>query len=238
MNAPSQPLDSSIETQLSRDAVTVWKKTGRNMRRRLLSGLLVLVPLGITIFTIRFLIQFFAIFIIPMEQILPRETPEWQRNLFALLLFGLVVYFIGFVTQHVFGRRLIAWFESLLLQIPGIKLIYSASKQIVESIASDRQTAFEKVVVFECFYPGYKALGFQTGTSQDSTGRTFCHIFLPTSPNPTSGYLLLVPAENVQVAQMSVEEAFKLIVSAGMLPPPSAFLPPPISSSRMGSPVP
>jgi len=196
------------------------------MRSRLLSGLLVLIPIGVTLFTIRFLVQFFAIFIIPMERILPAQTPEWQRNIFAFLLFGLVVYFIGFVTQHVFGRKLIAWIESLVMRIPGIKLIYSASKQIVESITSDRQTAFEKVVVFECFYPGYKAVGFQTGTSQDETGRIFCHIFLPTSPNPTSGYLLLVPADKVQVAQMSVEEAFKLIVSAGMLPPTAPFLPP------------
>jgi len=197
------------------------------MRSRLLSGLLVLIPLGVTLFTLRFLIQFFALFILPLERILPPSTPEWQRNLFAFLLFALVVYVIGVVTQNVLGRKLLNWVESQLTRIPGISLIYSATKQIVESVASDQKTPFERVVVIDCFFPGYKAIGFLTGTSRDSDGRSYCHIFLPTSPNPTSGYLLLVPETAVQSTSLSVEEAFKIIVSAGMLPPAGSFLPPP-----------
>ncbi len=147
----------------------------------------------------------------------------WYWSVVAL---GLAVFLVGVVglgARHYFGRRLIEWTESLLLRVPLLNKIYSAIKQVNDAFSSSKKTSFRTVVVVEFPRKGLYSVGFitneQHGELQARTGKKVVCIFVPTTPNPTSGFLVLAPEEEVVKLNMSVPEGIKYIISLGSIVP-------------------
>ncbi|MCH8025132.1 MAG: DUF502 domain-containing protein, partial [Candidatus Marinimicrobia bacterium] len=120
---------------------------------------------------------------------------------------------------NLLGRRLYAYFENLLLKVPVVSTIYNTSKQIVQTFSPDNRKAFQKVVWLEYPRRGIWSLGFVTGDSQSGDGEAYYNIFVATTPNPTSGFVIFVPQVDTLDSNMTIEEGFKLLISAGMISP-------------------
>lgn len=194
-------------------------RIGKHLRNRLMSGLLVLIPLAITLFILNLLFSTLTAFARPVLRPWTGELPEYILTLIALLVTAVLIYLVGGITTHIIGRRLIHWGEAALLKLPIVKSIYASSKQVVETFSSSTTAAFQAVVLVEFPRRDALALGFVTGTILNPQGRTLYRIFVATTPNPTSGFLILLPHEAVQFTDISVEDGIKMIVSGGMLAP-------------------
>lgn len=192
---------------------------GKHLRARLVSGLLVLVPLAITLFILNFILSFLTSFVRPLLRPWVGELPEYVLTLVALLATVTIIYLFGLITNHILGRRAIHWGERLLLRLPIVKSIYSASKQVVDTFSSSTKEAFQAVVLVEFPRRGSLAVGFITGSLLDPQGKTLYRVFIATTPNPTSGFLIIFPEDDVTFTDISVEEGIKMVVSGGMLSP-------------------
>ena len=185
-----------------------------------LTGALVAAPIGATIYLTIFIVEFIA-GLLPSQfnpnQFLPYEIP-------GLELVIAIIFFIilGLVTSTLFGRTIVSYFDTLIKRVPLAGNIYTAIKQITETF-SKTDSSSQKVVMFEYPRKGIQAIGFMTshakGEIRDKAGIEMVNVFVPTTPNPTSGFLLFVPKEDVVILDMKYEDAIKLIVSAGMVIP-------------------
>jgi uncharacterized membrane protein len=194
-------------------------KTGGHLKARMISGLLVLGPLVITLFILKFIFAALTAFVLPVLRPWLAELPESAMVVIATAASLLLIYLVGMFTTHFLGRRLILLGESLMMKLPIVKSVYSASKQVMDTFSNSTKAAFTATVLVSFPHPGARALGFVTGTILDHTGRTLYRIFVATTPNPTSGFLLLLPEEEVTFTDISVEDGIKMIVSGGMLAP-------------------
>ncbi len=196
-----------------------------HFRRYLIAGLLVWVPLGITWFVIKFMIDL-------MDQTLLLLPPDFRpENLLGFRVPGLgvvltivILLVTGIVVANLVGRTLVRMGERLLARIPLVRSIYSGVKQVMETMFSDSGKSFRSVVLIEYPRKGIWTLAFLTGEhgtreSEDKIGRRVSHIFVPTTPNPTSGFFLMVPTDDVLILEMSVDEGLKMIISAGVVLP-------------------
>lgn len=194
---------------------SILSRIGRNIRTRILTGILVVVPLGITIWILWFFVNLGDRILQPvLEEVIGYRIPG-----LGLIVTVILLYWIGLFASLVFGRRMIHWGESILKRIPLVKNIYTAAKQVVEVISQPKSQAFKRVVLTEFPRSGMWVVAFVTGELYNSDGRKSIKLFIPTTPNPTSGYLVLVPEDQVREANMSVEEGIKMIVSGGILSP-------------------
>lgn len=203
---------------------------GRLLRHKLknyfLTGLLVVVPIALTFLVVRWIVTFMDHY---LTGVLP---PDWQPDkLFGVWVPGLgllatllLILLVGVLTANIFGRKLVHFYERLLDKIPFVKGIYSLFKQVADTVISRDRGAFRKVVLIEYPRRDIWAVAFVTGISegevQDVTSKRLVNIFVPTTPNPTSGFYILVPEDDMIELSMTVEEAFKLIISGGMVTPP------------------
>jgi len=191
----------------------------RYLRNQLISGLFVLVPLWVTYLVVVAVFNAMASVLQPIVSRLPMEVPHWVELVISILAFVLLVLLVGIVAGRVVGQRFLNWGESFILRIPIIKIIYSAAKQVVDAISVPNRKTFKSVVVIEYPRPGIKVIGFLSGVTKDETGASWCRIFIPMSPLPTSGFLHLVQAVEVRITDLSVEEAFKMLISGGVIAP-------------------
>jgi uncharacterized membrane protein len=191
----------------------------RYLRNRLISGLFILVPFWGTYVVVMAVFNLMASLLQPLVAILPWELPYWVQVVVSILAFILLVLVVGIVASRVVGRRLLHFGESLILRIPLIKTIYLAAKQVVEAVSLPNQKTFKSVVVIEYPRPGIQTIGFLTGITADAEGRKWGRIFIPMSPLPTSGFLHLVPVGEIKVTDITVEEAFKMLISGGFIAP-------------------
>jgi uncharacterized membrane protein len=189
------------------------------MRTYLLSGLLVLVPLWVTYLVVVAVFNAMASVLRPLVARLPWNLPPWGEFALSVAAFVALVLLVGFVTSRVVGRRLLALGDALIMRVPLIKTLYSSVKQIVDAIAVPSKNAFKSVVLIEYPRAGMKSIAFATGVSRGADGGRWCRVFVPTTPNPTSGFLEFVPVEEVLEVEMTIEAAFKMIVSGGVLAP-------------------
>lgn len=209
-----------------------WKRLKNNMRNHFLAGVLILMPFGITFLVMQWLFTWMAGFLKPILLKIAAEfanNPELQTSppayvsvaasVLSILALLILVYLAGIVAQRVLGKKLIALGEWLLLKIPVLSTIYGATKQVMGAMSLPGKEAFMSVVLVEFPRPGMKAIGFLTGYIEDSNGKRYCKVFIPTTPNPTTGFFEIVPVEDVVQAAFSVEEAFKMIMSGGILSP-------------------
>jgi uncharacterized membrane protein len=205
-----------MSTDTEKNADSAFSK---HLRTRLVSGVLVLIPLAITLFILNVFLSSLTSFVRPLLRSWLGELPEYVLTLIALSVTVLLIYFVGLITTHIIGRRMIHLGEMLLMKLPIVKSVYSASKQVVETFSSSTKAAFKAVVLIEFPHKNSYAVGFITGTIESPEGKTLYRVFVATTPNPTTGFLILVPEEDVRFTDISVEEGIKMIVSAGMLSP-------------------
>jgi uncharacterized membrane protein len=209
-----------------------WVRFRKNVSRRMASGMLVLVPVGVTLLVMRWLFAWGTALLRPVVKYaearlqglhwiesLPDAFVNFYVYLLTILLLLLLLYLIGVLGQYLVGRRLIGAWEGLWLRIPLARTIYGATKQVVEALSMPQGAAFKSVVVVDFPYPGLKAIGFLTGYVADGAGRRFAKVLIPTTPNPTTGFLELVPVEAVFITDLAIEEGFKMIISGGIVSP-------------------
>ena len=211
---------------------SAWAKLKNNVRRRLLSGILLLMPFGVTLLVMRWLFQWLAGFLrpiithipsklsnVPLIEAIPDIYISISVSVCSIMILFLLLYLVGAVGQFVVGKRLIKAGETLLMRIPLVRIIYTATKQVAQAVSLPDRAALKSVVLVEFPRPGFKAVGFLTGYIEDSSGKKFCKVLIPTTPNPTTGFFELVPAEEVIETTMTIEEAFKMIISGGIVAP-------------------
>lgn len=197
-------------------------KAGAHIRNRLLSGVLVLVPLAITIFILWVCFDFITGFGRPLVRPwfgVKGDVPEYAVTFASAILMLLLIYVAGVATTHILGRRMIRLGQSLLLKLPVVKSIYSATRQVVDTFSTSSLGAAKCVVFVEFPRPGVLAPGFVTGNTEDPDGRTLYRVFVPAAVNPTSGFLLFLPKEQIQFTDISIEEGVKMLVSGGTIAP-------------------
>lgn len=139
----------------------------------------------------------------------------------GLIVLVILITLTGIFAKNYLGKKLIAVGERILGKIPIFKSVYNTSKQITDSFSNKEKSVFQKVVLIEYPRPGIYSPGFLTGDAPveiaDRTGKRLLNVFVPTAPNPATGYLVFVPAEEVIMLDMSVEDGFKLVISAGII---------------------
>lgn len=194
------------------------------MKRYLIAGLLVWVPLGVTFMVIKLLagIMDRTLVLLP-EAYRPDQLLGIHIPGLGVVLVTIVVLITGMVVANLFGRKLVSLWESLLAQIPLVRSIYTGVKQILETVFSSNDQSFRKVLLVEYPRAGLWTLAFQSSTTvgeaQVKTGHDVVNVFIPTTPNPTSGFFIMVPREDVIELEMSVDDGLKMIISAGVVVP-------------------
>ncbi|MCB9963398.1 MAG: DUF502 domain-containing protein [Rhodospirillales bacterium] len=196
------------------------------LRNYLLAGILVSAPLGITIY----LVWMFLLFMDgTVAELIPQKYNPNHYLPFSVPGFGLLIallFFIcvGWLARNFLGRMIIGIYEYFMNRMPVVRHIYGAIKQIAETIMASQSQAFREVVMLEYPRKGVWSIGFVTNRSEGEIQRVtkeeMINVFVPTTPNPTSGYLLFVPKKELHYLHMSVEEGVKLVVSAGIIVPP------------------
>ncbi|MDT8404248.1 DUF502 domain-containing protein [Sulfuriflexus sp.] len=197
-------------------------------RRYLIAGLLVWLPLGVTLLVFTLLVGLVEKLLDLMpaayrpEALLGLEIP-FLDVLLALVVMLTIVVLTGLLVANLFGRKLVTVWESLLGRIPLVRSIYQSVKQVAETVFSSTGKSFRKVLLIEYPRKGLYTLALQTGNSggeiQARTGEEVTTVFVPTTPNPTSGFIILVPTKDVVELEMSVDEALKMVISLGLVEP-------------------
>lgn len=191
-----------------------------HLEHKLAAGLLVVVPLGITLFILRFLFRLADGLLAPY--IARAGSFLGQRSYLPGLgiIAGVVlIYFAGLLATNVLGHRFIGRWDRLLSRIPLVKSIYTAAKQLVEVFARKNGAGFRQAAYVEFPLDGVFALAFISNESVSATGKRYYSCFVPTAPNPTSGFVLILEENQVYPAGISIEEAMKIIVSGGFVAP-------------------
>ncbi len=201
----------------------------KSMRKNFLAGIVVIIPALVTYWLIVFVLTpFDALFI---KRVMVRLEPYYtgivspylvKAGLYVAVI-GIIV-FIGFGTRVLVLKKLFSYFEKKFFQVPMLGKVYSATKEISQAFLGQSKGIFTRVVLVEFPHKKTYALGFVTsegrGEVQDKTVERVINVFVPTTPNPTSGFLLLVPENEMINLDMSIEEGLKLVISGGIVPLP------------------
>lgn len=196
----------------------------KTLRRHLVAGLILWIPLLITFLIVRFLIRF-------VDRTLLLLPPSWRPE--ALLGFNIpglgvilavgILLLTGLVAANFAGRRLVEFGDRFMARIPLVRGIYSGAKQVAETLFADSSTAFTRVLLVEYPRKGLWSMCFQTsdavGEIQSRTAEDVVCVFMPTTPNPTSGFLLFVPRHDLVPLEMKVDEGLRMIISLGVAVP-------------------
>ena len=198
------------------------------IRRVFLAGLFVCLPLVVTIAVFRFAFKTLDSFLGPAvtEALIQVGAPiphDFQIPGLGVITTVIIVFMIGLATTNYLGKKLWQVGEGIVTRIPVIRSVYTGAKQVIDTFATNADKAFTKVVMLEYPRHGIYCLAFITGgtkgEAQDITGEDLINIFLPTTPNPTSGFFLMVPKEDLTEMDMSVEDGIKMVISGGVVTP-------------------
>jgi len=200
------------------------------MKKYFITGLLVLVPFFITMWVISSLIGLMdqSLLLLPLNW-----RPKAQLGLevpgVGALLTLFIVFFTGIIATNFFGRQLILLWEALLAKVPVVKSIYASVKQVSDTLFSDSGNAFRQAVLVQFPHQGSWTIAFVTGKPGGDVANhlqgDYLSVFVPTTPNPTGGYFLMMPRAEVIVLDMSVDEALKYIISMGVVAPTEKIVP-------------
>ncbi|MFQ6616094.1 MAG: DUF502 domain-containing protein [Fidelibacterota bacterium] len=185
----------------------------RRIRGKIVAGLVTIIPIAATVYIIRFLFNLFDNFPF-LDKILPVRIPG-----LGVIVSLVVLFLLGVLVTNFLGRKLIQWGEWILRKIPVASTVYETTKQITQAMGGSTTRAFQKGVWIEYPRRGVWTLAFVTGESTGVGGGEYYHLFVPTTPNPTSGFMLVIPKTDTIDSKMSVEGALKAIISGGMLAP-------------------
>lgn len=189
----------------------------RKIWRRFLTGLILVVPIGVVIFVLVWLFTGIDGLLQPgIEAIFGNEIPG-----LGFVITIILVYLAGLFTSNVVGHRLIHFGESLLARIPLLKQLYNGTKQVIASLSGTglNKAAFREVVLVEFPREGMKTVAFVTNETKDEAGRKLLMIYIPTAPIPTSGYFEIVTEDKVTRSNITVDEAMQMVISSGMVVP-------------------
>jgi len=202
----------------------------RKFRNAFLTGLLIFLPLGTTIFVLNFLLGLFQepVTLLAYELGLEEESfffgLETLLAILGLLIGILSLTLLGFLSNYFLGRFFINLTEKILDKVPFLSTVYRSAKQIVETFGKENRAVFKEVVLIEYPRTGCYVLGFVTTEAsiqtEQSTGKKLTNVFVPTTPNPTSGFLLLLPEIDIYPLDMTVGEGMKMLISGGAVSPP------------------
>ena len=233
----SDPADSPIIPPPKPVRIGLWPR----LRGYFFAGMLVTAPIAITVYVALLLISLVD------ERVFALIPPEYNPETYlpfsvpgiGVVLMIVILTLIGAIAAGYLGKMLLRLSDRLLNRMPVIRSIYGVAKQIVETVVSNKSVAFREVVLIEYPRKGIWTIGFLTGRSIDQIGDTLAqpdlvNVFVPTTPNPTSGFLLFVPQGDVQRLPMSVEDGIKLVISAGIVVPPGVRRPAPIQIATTG----
>ena len=198
----------------------------RNLKSIFLTGLAVVMPVGLTVYIFFFLIEI-------MDSLLLIVPDRYQPDVFlpfhvpglGAIVTVVLILFCGLVAKSYFGNKLVGLGEGLLDKIPFIRSIYQAMKRIADTMFADRSANFKKVVLFRFPSKTIYSIGFVTGalggelSTKIGQNNHYVSVFMPTAPNPTTGLYMIMPEDELIYLDMSVEEAFTLIISAGIVTP-------------------
>lgn len=206
----------------------MFKNFKRRIRNIFITGLLITLPIALTWFILQFLFKNLDALSPVFTDILIQfgaPFPEGYRIPFlGVVMTLLIVLLVGWLTTSFFGKKIFELGETLVEKIPFVRRVYKGSKQVVVSIAQADTSAFRKVVLLEFPRRGLLAIGFVTGETrgevQKLTQGNMLNVFVPTMPNPTSGFLVFSPLDELTEVSMSIEEGIKYVVSGGIVTPP------------------
>jgi uncharacterized membrane protein len=198
--------------------------TGQQVKRYLIAGLLVWVPLGITLWVLLFLLTSLdQILLVLPESARPRAVFGFDIPGLGVVVFFGILFLTGVVAANFVGARFIGAWEAMLSRIPFVKSIYSSVKQVSDTLLSDKGYAFRKTLLVEFPRPGSWTIAFLTGTPSSLVtphlNGDHVSVYVPTTPNPTGGYFLMLPRSQVRELDMTVDEALKYIISMGVVAP-------------------
>ena len=197
----------------------------KRLRNYLISGLLFWIPLILTIVVIKFFLEF-------INNLVPQEyLPEAIFNLdttipgSGIILLFIIILITGVLVTNILGRRLVALWEKLLNSIPGFRNIYNILKKVSDTVLNTSSESFKKAYLIQYPNKGIWVIAFQSGDYQGEAkaiiGEQLINLFVPTTPNPTSGFFVLISKKDAYELDISVEDAFKLVISAGVVTPNS-----------------
>jgi uncharacterized membrane protein len=196
----------------------------KRLRRYIVAGILVWLPIGVTIFLVRILIGLLdrTMVLIP-QKYQPEEYLGFAIPGLGIVLTIVLLLITGVLAANIVGKSMVGLWESMLDRIPVVRSVYSAAKNFAEIVFSDSSQSFKKVLLIEYPRKGLYSLAFQTsnelGEVQGRTGESVICTFVPTTPNPTSGFIIIVPSKDVIELDMEVDEALKMIISLGVVVP-------------------
>lgn len=219
------------------DDITGRRKGGllASLRRSFLTGLVVVLPITLTIYLIWTVIGWIDGWVLPFvpQSYHPNELlrhyfgDDWTYNVRGLgvIVFLVFTILVGWLAKGIFGRSILRWAERLVDRMPVVRSIYNGLKQIAETVFSQSSNNFDRACIIEFPRKGVYAIGFVATKAKGEIaaktpgGETLLTVFIPTTPNPTSGYLIFVQESDVTILDMSVEDSAKLIISAGLVYP-------------------
>ncbi len=192
-----------------------WGWLGKKLRKQFLTGILLVVPIGATTLILAWIF-------VTIDNILqPAISSIWGRTVpgvgFGVTI--VLIYLVGLIASNFMGKKLVYYGESVLARVPVVSWLYINIKQILESFSAPGKTGFIQVVLVEFPRKGIRTIGFITNESSDKSGEKLLYIFIPTAPNPTSGYLQIAREEEVIRTDISIDDALKMVISAGRVIP-------------------
>jgi uncharacterized membrane protein len=207
------------------------------VRRNFLAGMLTVLPLAVTFWIISWMIDVLesGVRLLPRfmrpDYLLPFYFPAVGALVTIVMIMG-----VGFIVSNTLSKRATAYVNRLVLRIPFVRGIYGSAQRLVEAILLPKHENFRRVVLIEYPRKGMYAVGLMTGVTegevQERTTARLINVFVPTTPNPTSGYYVLVPEGDIIPLTMTVEEAFKLVMSGGIVTPPTPIAGESVSDQR------
>ena len=192
-----------------------WGWLVKKLRTQFLAGLLIIVPIGATVLILVWIF-------VAIDNILQPTISSIFGHAIPGLGFAItivLIYLAGVIGTNVVGRKLLHYGESLLRKVPVVRQLYTGTKQILESFSAPGKTGFMQVVLVEFPRKGMKTIGFITNESSDRSGEKLVNLFIPTAPNPTSGFMQIAREDEFIRTDISVDDALKMIVSAGRMLP-------------------
>ena len=196
---------------------------GNKIKNSFLAGLATIVPVALTVYVLQVILKITITLggkvSEPLKQFVDVTFPGFNllSSIIGLIFVIIALILVGALARNVLGKRVVKWLESMFKNIPLIGMIYTTTKQIMESISGGGAHSFEKVVYIQYPRKNIWTLGFVTSESTNQLNEEFYHLFVPTTPNPTSGVFLIIPKEDTLDAEINVEEGFRMIVSSGIV---------------------
>lgn len=190
-----------------------------HIKKTFLTGLFVLIPILVTIYIIYIVVSFADTFISPLMKNITMALTGKEIYIpgTGLILFILMTYLTGVAASNFIGKRLLLLGERMLKKIPFVKGIYTSVKDMIDAFSSDKMKSFKEVVLVEYPFKGRYVIGFITNRIFDDAKGTLCSVFIPTTPNPTSGFLVMIPEADIIFTDTPIDDAIKYIVSLGTL---------------------